>query len=284
MSELKSITFSIFQWNTLNRKLSDNEAFPLVKNQYLQWYYRHPLIKKIIEENKSDIICLEEVGNFDLDFKQKIFDKCTVKYDLVFGARKNKLMGNVLGVNKELFSIEKHENIILNGENGNPSGQNIISALINDKTTNNKFLIIVVHLKCNIDYEKTRLCQIEHIIKYIEENHLGKYPIFIIGDFNAEPDYSCIKYLFENKNINIKSLFTTDELEFTTYNIKDKIYKRILDYIFFIGKNKDDENEEIIILNKEKGKPNIDEKIGLPNEIFPSDHLFLKAQIQLNFF
>ena len=71
MSELKSITFSIFQWNTLNRKLSDNETFPLVKNQYLQWYYRHPLIKKIIEENKSDIICLEEVGNFDLDFKQK---------------------------------------------------------------------------------------------------------------------------------------------------------------------------------------------------------------------
>ena len=203
MSDSESITFTIFQWNTLNRKLSDKKAFPLVKDKYLQWYHRHALIKKIIEESKADILCLEEVGYFDLDFKQKIFDECSIKYDLVFGLRKSKSMGNVIGVNKELFSIEKHENIILNGEDGKLSGQNMISALINDKKTNNKFLIIVVHLKSNSDYEKARLSQIDHIMKYIEENHLGKYPIFIIGDFNAEPDYSCIKYLFENKNINI---------------------------------------------------------------------------------
>ena len=72
MSDSKSITFTIFQWNTLNRKLSDKKEFPLVKDKYLQWYHRHPLIKKIIEESKADIICLEEVGYFDLDFKQKI--------------------------------------------------------------------------------------------------------------------------------------------------------------------------------------------------------------------
>ena len=283
MLDSKSITFTIFQWNTLNRKLSNKIAFPLVKNKYLQWYHRYPLIKKIIEENKSDIICLEEVGYFDLYFKQKIFEECSIKYDLAFGLRKSKSMGNVIGVNKELFSIENQENIFLNGEDGKLSGQNMISALINDKKTNNKFLIIVVHLKSNLDYEKTRLSQIDHIIKYIEEKHLGKYPIFIIGDFNAEPNNSCIIKFLENKNICAKSLFNFNELEYTIYNVKDVLYKRILDYIFFIGKNKEDRDNELKVLNSEKGKPIFDEKVGLPNDIYPSDHLFLKAKVELNF-
>ena len=71
MSDSNSIKFTLFQWNTLNRKLADKEYFPFTEDKYLQWYHRHPLIKKIIEESKSDIICLEEVGNFDLDFQKK---------------------------------------------------------------------------------------------------------------------------------------------------------------------------------------------------------------------
>ena len=131
MSESKSTIINLFQWNTLNRQLSDKKAFPYVDDKYLEWEYRHPLIKKIIEENKADIICLEEVGYFDLDFKKKIFDECSIKYDLVYGLRKSKSIGNVIGVNKEFFSIEIQENIFLNGEDGRQSGQNIISVLIN---------------------------------------------------------------------------------------------------------------------------------------------------------
>ena len=284
MSDSKSITFTLFQWNTLNRKLSDKKAFPYTEDKYLQWYHRHPLIKKIIDENKGDIICLEEVGNFDLDFQKKIFDQCSTKYDLIFELRTSKLMGNVLGVNKELFSIEKHENIVLDGEEeGKPSGQNMIAALINEKKSNNKFLVIVVHLKSKEEFEKTRLGQVNHLMKYIEENHLGKYPILILGDFNAEPTYSCIVKLLENKNICPKSLFNLNELDFTTIKLRDKLYRRIIDYMFFIGKNKDDKDKELKVLSAEKAKPTIDEKIGLPNDVFPSDHLYLKAKVELNF-
>ena len=283
MNDKNSITFNIFQWNTLNRKLSDKKAFPVTKDKYLQWYHRHPLIKKIIQENKSDIICLEEVGNFDLDFKQKIFNNCSIKYDLIFGLRKSKTMGNVIGVNKDLFSIEKHENIILSDCEGKQAGQNMVSALINDKKSNNKFLIIVVHLRSKEENENIRLGQINHIMKYIEENHLRKYPIFIVGDFNAEPNYSCIGKFLENKNICAKSLFNLKELEYTTFNIKDVLYRRILDYMFFISKNKDNDDKELKIINTEKGMPFIDEKVGLPNEVYPSDHLFLKAKVELNF-
>ena len=174
MNDKNKITFTLFQWNTLNRKLSDKKAFPKTNDKYLQWYHRHPLIKKIIDENKSDIICLEEIGNFDLDFKKKIFEKCSIKYDLIFGQRASKLMGIVLGVNKDLFSIEKHENIILNDSENIPGVHNMISALVNDKKTNHKFLICVIHLRSNAQNENIRLMQINHIMKYIEENHLGQ--------------------------------------------------------------------------------------------------------------
>ena len=87
----------------------------------------------------------------------------------------------------------------------------------------------------------------------------------------------------ENKNICTKSLFNLNELDFTTIKLRDKLYRRVIDYIFFIGKNKDNRNNELSVLKTEKAKPALDEKEGLPNDVFPSDHLYLKAEVELNF-
>ena len=283
MADKKAITFTLFQWNTLCSKLADKKGFPHVEDKYLEWEYRKPLIKKIIEENKGDIISLEEVADFDKDFKEDIFEKLSSKYDLVYGPKPSNFMGNVLAINKELFSLEKSENIVLDGLDGKQSGQNIIVALINDIKTNNKFVVIVVHIKSKAENENIRLVQMNQIMKIVEENYLGKYPIFIMGDFNAEPSYSCIVNLLENKNICAKSLFDLNQLDFTTIKLRDTLYRRVIDYIFFAGKNKDGRDNEIKINNIEKAKPVIDEKIGLPNDVFPSDHLFIKANVELNF-
>ena len=281
--EKKSIIFNLFQWNTLCSKLADKKGFPYVEDKYLEWEYRHSLIKKVIEENKGDIISLEEVADFEKDFKEGIFEKLTSKYDLVYGPKPSKFMGNVLAINKELFSLEKSENIFLDGLDGKQSGQNIIIALINDIKTNNKFVVIVVHLKSKAQNENLRVVQSNQLMKIIEENYLGKYPIFIMGDFNAEPSYSCIVNLLQNKNICAKSLFDLSQLDFTTIKLRDILYRRVIDYIFFVGKNKDSRDNELKINSVEKAKPIIDEKIGLPNDVFPSDHLFIKANVELNF-
>ena len=282
MSEKKSISFTLFQWNTLNRYLSNKKSFPYADEKILVWEHRHPLIKKIINENKGDIISLEEIGNFEKDFKEEIFEKCEIKYDLKYGPKPSHFMGSILGVNKELFSIEKYENIILNGIDGKQSDQNIISALIKDKNSNIEFVVIVIHLKAKAENENIRIVQTEHLIKYIEENLIGKYPIFLMGDFNAEPSYSSIIKLLENKNICAKSLFDLKNLDFTTIKLRDVLIRRIIDYIFFIPKNKENCDKELKILSIEKALPSMDEKIGLPNDIFPSDHLFLKAKVELN--
>ena len=287
MSAKEKLSFSLMQWNTLSYHLSDKKAFPYAQDENLKWENRLPLIKKYLEENKPDIICLEEIGNFEQGFKSDIIDKLTIKYDIAFGQRSAPTLGinlgSLIGVNKELFTLEKYESIALEDEEGKPGGQNMVWALILDKKSGNKFIVFVVHLKAKEAFENIRIGQVEHLIKFIEKNFLGKYPIFILGDFNAEPSYTCINNLLNNEKLNVKSLFDLKKLDYTTIKLRDKMYKRIIDYILFVSKNKNNSDNELSIKYAERAKPDIDESIGLPNDKFPSDHLFLKAEVDLMF-
>ena len=287
MSTEKKISLTLMQWNTLSYHLSDKKAFPYSKDESLKWENRLPLIKKYLEENKADIICLEEIGNFEQGFKSEIIDKLTIKYDIAFGQRSAPTLGinlgSIIGVNKELFTMEKYESVILEDEEGKPGGQNMIWALILDKKSGNKFIVFVVHLKAKEANENIRIGQVEHLIRFIEKNFLRKYPIFILGDFNAEPSYTCINNILNNENLNVKSLFDLKKLDYSTIKLRDKMYKRIIDYIFFVSKNKNNSENELNIKYAERAKPEIDESIGLPNDKFPSDHLYLKAEVDLMF-
>ena len=287
MSAKEKLSFSLMQWNTLSYHLSDKKAFPYAQDENLKWENRLPLIKKYLEENKADIICLEEIGNFEQGFKSDIIDKLTIKYDIAFGQRSSTTLGInlgcLIGVDKELFTLEKYESIALEDEEGKPGGQNMVWALILDKKSGNKFIVFVVHLKAKEAFENIRIGQVEHLIKFIEKNFLGKYPIFILGDFNAEPSYTCINNLLNNEKLNVKSLFDLKKLDYTTIKLRDKMYKRIIDYILFVSKNKNNSDNELSIKYAERAKPDIDESIGLPNDKFPSDHLFLKAEVDLMF-
>ena len=287
MSAKEKLSLTLMQWNTLSYHLSDKKAFPYAQEENLKWENRLPLIKKYLEENKPDIICLEEIGNFEQGFKSDIIDKLTIKYDIAFGQRSSTTLGInlgcLIGVNKELFTLEKYESIALEEQEGKPGGQNMVWALILDKKSGNKFIVFVVHLKAKEAFENIRIGQVEHLIKFIEKNFLGKYPIFILGDFNAEPSYTCINNLLNNEKLNVKSLFDLKKLDYTTIKLRDKMYKRIIDYILFVSKNKNNSDNELSIKYAERAKPYIDESIGLPNDKFPSDHLFLKAEVDLMF-
>ena len=287
MSEANKISFSLMQWNTLSYHLSDKKAFPYAQDEHLKWENRLPLIKKNLEENKPDIMTLEEIGNFEQGFKSDIIDKLTIKYDIAFGQRSSQTLGInlgcIIGVNKELFTMEKYENVVLEDEEGKPGGQNMIWSLILDKKSGNKFIVIVVHLKAKEPYENIRIGQVNHLIKFIEKNFLRKYPVFILGDFNAEPTYTCINNLLNNESLNVKCLFDLKKLDYTTIKLRDKMYKRIIDYILFVSKNKNNSDNELCIKSAERAKPEIDESIGLPNDKFPSDHLFLKVEVDLLF-
>ena len=69
------ISFSLMQWNTLSYHLSDKKGFPYANEEYLKWEYREPLIREILEKNRPDILCLEEIGNYENKFKNDVVDK-----------------------------------------------------------------------------------------------------------------------------------------------------------------------------------------------------------------
>ena len=71
----------------------------------------------------------------------------------------------------------------------------------------------------------------------------------------------------------MKSVFNYQQLDFTTFKIRSEVEKRIIDYIFYKG--------NIIFGEEGKSDIKIDEKKGLPNLEFPSDHLYLKAKFQI---
>ena len=71
--------------------------------------------------------------------------------------------------------MEKYENVILEDEEGKPGGQNMIWSIILDKKSGNKFIVIVAHLKAKEPNENIRIGQINHLMKFIEQNFLRKY-------------------------------------------------------------------------------------------------------------
>ena len=56
---------------------------------------------------------------------------------------------------------------------------------------------------------------------------------------------------------------------------RDTMYKRIIDYIWYAGSN-------IQHLSSVIANPKYNDEVGFPNEFFPSDHLFIKSQFELN--
>ena len=119
--------------------------------------------------------------------------------------------------------------------------------------------------------ENIRLIQINEILQYIKDNGLNNQNIILVGDFNAEPQNESIINL---EKFGMKSVFDYNKLEYTSFQVRDGIDKKILDYIFYYG--------NLIFAEEKKSDIKIDENIGLPNEQFPSNHLYLKAMFKIN--
>jgi len=259
--------FTLMQWNILAKIYATNESFPNVNENYLKWEYRNKLILNILSTENPDIFCLEEVNDFEL-VKNDILNKLNNKYEIIFEIRNDNVIGNIIALNKELFKLINYTKINLMKSENDDNPQICLIANIQYIKTNKEFFIICTHLKAKKIYENERIIQMKTIIDYLNKNNIKNF--IFCGDFNTEPNSDVIK-LISNYSEGIESCFDYDELKYTTYKIRKTNEIRIIDYIFYQKKffNK---------INCYKAKPTINEKIGLPNEIFPSDHLYLKTE------
>ena len=270
--------FTLIQWNSLGIDSCDSASFPMITPELLSWDYRKLLYKSIFEQNKVDLICLEEVDK--LNEYEKIFSTIGDNYNSIYY---KKVGSNPQGIavfyNKEKFKLVKEYKFNFKDENGNDQSQ---FCLINFFTLfdNITICLIVTHLKAKHEFEKTRLKQIkqicdhlssqEFLIIYSEE--LNCKGLIICGDFNAEPTNESINYLKNFKFIQTKLSNAFEDADFTTFKIREEEYIRVIDYIFYY-------NLGLIKTNKLMTKTEIGPN-GLPNESFPSDHLYLKANFK----
>ena len=271
--------FTIIQWNSLGIDLCDSNSFPMIPTELLSWDYRKVLFKSIFEQNKVDLICLEEVDK--LNEYEKIFSAIGYNYNSVYYQKNglNQRIGNAVFYNKEKLKLVKEYKFNFKYENGNDQSQFCLISfftLFNNKT----ICLIVTHLKSSYQFEQIRLKQTKQICDHLSSQEFLKIysdelsceGLILCGDFNSEPTHESINYLKNFKFIETKLSNAFEDANFTTFKIRDKDYIRVIDYIFYY-------NLGLINTNKLMTKAEIGSK-GLPNESFPSDHLYLKANFK----
>jgi len=260
-----------------------NPDFIKVKKKYLDNKYRLKLIiKKILSElEKNTIICLQEVGNSQLNILIKIFYNlgyyCVNVDELCIFFPYNKF--NIKNVNLGIISNLKynlpkkfHELLI-------SKRKYFIILELEDKKTKNKITVVNTHLLANPKYEQIKFLQIYVILRELE-----KYKnIILCGDLNSLPASDVVKFILHQKISiklkNIENIYkSTHNHNLITTHTKNKlsgIFTEMIDYIFVSN------NIEVINISKLNDRSDYNSKNIAPNKNDPSDHFLISTTLNI---
>jgi hypothetical protein len=144
----------------------------------------------------------------------------------------------------------------------------------------NIFAILVTHLIAWDKNEKIRIKQINKLFYNMANDrnlkNLKVNKIIICGDLNTNPDSECVKNILDNKFLSVFDISKDSENDGNYTMVIDTVDERLkklkYDYIFV--------NNNIEIINKVLPVNYLDFEKGLPNENFPSDHLYLFTEFK----
>ncbi|CAH8457928.1 unnamed protein product [Schistosoma mattheei] len=305
----------IMQWNMLAQGFVPLDEFIYCPCKMLSFERRCKSISEEILRYDPDIVCLQEADiikdivkslnassgrdNYSFCFLPKMSSPCLMV--------KNNHGPDGLAViyRNDNYELIKSEKIPLNEDNSRyalfchfiPKDVGHLNKSCPD------IYLICLHLKAKVYCSEIRRKQGEELVKYLNSfikrisststpvNSTVFPPIFICGDFNAEPTEPVINIL-QNFSLNSNTLYKLTsayyvaggckEPEFTTWKIRKS--KRIveltedchtIDYIWYCDRLCTLLGAWSIPSKTEIG-PN-----GLPSAIFPSDHMNLIADFSL---
>ena len=272
----------VLSYNILMDVLA-NPDFIKVKKKYLDNKYRLKLIiKKILSElEKNTIICLQEVGNSQLNILIKIFYNLgyyCVNVDelcIFFPYKKFNIKNVNLGIISNLkYNLPKkfHELLI-------SKRKYFIILELEDKKTKKKITIVNTHLLANPKYEQIKFLQIYVILRELE-----KYKnIILCGDLNSLPASDVVKFILHQKISiklkNIENIYkSTHNHNLITTHTKNKlsgIFTEMIDYIFVSN------NIEVINISKLNDRSDYNSKNIAPNKNDPSDHFLISTTLNI---
>lgn len=272
--------FRVMQWNILADGYSlssPTENFCAVPQHCLPWSFRYIQIMKHIEQVNADVICLEEVDHFEQIEKELE----TKGYKGDFMVRKDSIVhhGIALFYKTSTFDIVETFKEYVGEENSVIGNQGLLIKVLSHKTTNQKLIVGVIHLKAKRQFLARRLAQTEsslEIINGVSVKYEG-VPIIWAGDFNGETNEPFHKAIIDAA-ANLKSSYSDflgSEPEFTTWKIRPTYEERhTIDYIWYTS-NKLKVNG-VLLPMEDSLVPNS----RYPSPDHPSDHISVCTDFQ----
>ena len=274
-------SYKLLFWNILCNEYSfDWKTSPKIELKYKVWEYRSKLFTEIFSNKNilSDIYCFVEVDKQDDIYlmlnnivNQKLFES-------IYFPRPSTPLGIMLLYNRTKFKVINSYKYLL----GNSVQQNfaLVSILQEIMFPYNMFAILVTHLRAWDKNENIRIKQINKLFyNMANDNNLKNLKInkiIICGDLNTNPNSNCVKNILDNKFISVFDISKESENDgnytMVIDTVDEGLKKLKFDYIFI--------NNNIEILNKTLPINYLDFEKGLPNENFPSDHIYLFAEFK----
>ena len=267
-------SYKLLFWNLLCNEYSyDWKTSPKIELKYKVWEYRSKLFLQLFSNKAiiSDLYCFVEVDKQD-DIYLMLNNIVNQKlFETVFYPRPSTPLGIMLLYNRVKFKLIKSYKYYL-GVNPNQNFA-LVAIMQENFFPNNYFALIITHLIARDKNEKVRIKQINKLFYNLANDtflkNLKVNKIIFCGDLNTNPDSECIDIILKN---NFKSVFDISNKNDNNYTIvidtiDEGLKKLKFDYIFIT--NNIDIKNKILPVNF------LDFEKGLPNENFPSDHIYL---------
>ena len=261
MESPKSV--KLVHWNILDPNLGTAEEFQKVDPKFLDWNYRQKKIVEIIDQEDPDLLSISEaLGPLPLakadDYHFEFKKKSDFDHGVLIGFKKSRF--ELLDVQVTNYTFE-----------GQPTSQSMIYYQLKLKNGPN-FGFISTHLKAK-NFPERRLESVNQMLSFIFSRVPQVEPLFIAGDFNAEPSEYCISHLM-NKTGLMSVLPDTISTQKCYKSSNFKLIQRKIDYIFY------DPYKITLTDERSLDKEVADQEFGCPCEACPSDHLPIFATFQ----
>ena len=253
---------SMASFNILAPQFSQNNAFPQVNSDDLDWDTRLDGIIKAILQMGSSIICLQE-ATFQTcsQILERLNNDPNPSYKIISEINPSTPHGVAT-----IYNSYRKE-VVKNSRYKSTSRIQYIDITIDDATVT----MVNCHLKANKENEEIRREQINGI--------LAAEPAIIIGDFNSFPDGSVIAALRAHRykeyrdytNYSIDSPYSFTTMKYRGNPIE--LYKAVSDYIFY-------RLPGWIVYELRKMPREHEFPTGMPSPTCPSDHLMLYGEFR----
>lgn len=283
---------TVLHWNILAQSLCFDDgkpAFTGVKNAetVLSWAYRKPRIVAVMLEHAPDFICAVEVDKFDEllaelkphGYKGVIGRKCANDHAdgcAIFYKSDNWLLES----SHKCRLTEKHSQIAMYCD------FRCVRPVIleSGQQQTRKLTIVSTHLKAKPGFEALRARQLERVLVPCSigyDTQLHETNVIVAGDINDIQDSQAM-----NDNVYAQSKPFCDayrmyerereaggEDMFTTYKKRERVVKRVIDYILF--------KPSVMVCSGVLCQPDLaDVPDMLPASYYPSDHIALLASFR----